>query len=130
MRLKQNLALTQINALDILNAVDMYQFNWIADNSFVPLGIMAQQLQSAAPQLVESDDNGVLQIKMTDLIYYLVKAVQELSTGNYTKAAFNENDYIKFRHSDLAATGSNSSDYYEYVTPPIELNNTENEESE
>ena len=122
-RLKQSLAPTQISALDIINAVDMYEFNWIKDNAFVPLGIMAQQLQAVAPQLVESDEDGVLQIKTTDLIYYLFKAVQELSVGNYTKVPFNENDYIKFKQTDLAATGSGTSESSEYDSVKIEINN-------
>ena len=133
-RLKDNLAPTQINALDIINSVDMYEFDWINDNIHVPLGIIAQQLQVDAPQLVGTDENGYKYIKTTDMIMYLWKAVQELSTGTYTKAAFNENDYVKVR-PDIAPTGA-SGDYVEnedYINPvmiPINDEDVEEEENE
>ena len=133
-RLKKNLAPTQINALDLVNAVDMYEFKWIQDDKFVPIGIMAQQLQQVAPQLVGTDENGYLYIKTTDMVMYLWKAIQELSTGTYTKAPFNESDYIKVR-PDIAPTGSGGeyeeySDDGEYVFPPIIINGDDDEEEE
>lgn len=128
-RMKKNLAPSQINALEIINALDMYEFNWIKDDSFVPLGLMAQQLQSVAPQLVEEDSDGILQIKMTDIIYYLIKAIQELSVGNYTKAPFNENDYVKFKSTDLAPTGAGQQNNTEETIKPIK-HYQDNEEEE
>ena len=125
-RAKENLAPTPIVALDILNAVDMYEFDWRDSGRHVPLGIMAQQLQSVAPQLVATDQNGVLQIKMTDMIYYLIKAIQELSPGNYTKAAFNESDYRKFDY--YASTGLNT--MTEELPPSVYLYDVEEEEED
>lgn len=115
-RLKENLAATQINALNIINGVDMYEFDWRTDGTSVPIGIIAQQLEQIAPQLVGVDDGGWKYIKTTDMIMYLWKGIQELSAqlnNTYTKAPFNESDYIKPHISDIAATGANA-DYIEY----------------
>lgn len=134
-RLKKNLAPTQINALDLVNAVDMYQFNWVQNEEFVPIGIMAQQLQEVAPQLVGTDENGFLYIKTTDLILYLWKAVQELSTGTYPKAPFNESDYIKVK-PEIVPTGASDryTEYSEdgdYNFPPVIISDDdENDDQE
>lgn len=104
-RLKENLVLSNIDALSILNAVDMYSFDWIESGDHEALGIIAQQLQSVAPDLVGTDAGGYLNIKTTKLVYYLVKAVQQLSSGStWTKAPFNESDYTKI--TPLAPTGA------------------------
>ena len=122
-RLKENLALSNVDALSILNAVDMYSFDWIESGTHENLGIIAQQLQSVAPELIGTDSGGYLNIKETKLIYYLVKAIQQLSSGStWTKAPFNENDYPKI--TPLAPTGGgpgepDNEEIAEFV--PVEL---------
>ena len=130
-RAKENLAPSQINALNVLNAVDMYEYNWIKDDSFVPVGIIAQQLQSADPYLVKNSSNGQLSINATGLVNYLVKAVQELSAeintikksvglkpAEYTKKAFNEKDYKKY---DYVAPVKGTNTFTEDFPPPLKL---------
>ena len=65
---------------------------------------------------------------MTDIIYYLIKAIQELSSGNYTKAPFNENDYVKFKSTDLAPTGADQQNNTEEPITPIRLYQNNEEE--
>ena len=77
-RLKTNIQPTKVKALDIINALELKQFDWIQSGEFEPVGIISQQLREVAPELVEEID-GQLSIKTTKFIYYLLKAIQELS---------------------------------------------------
>lgn len=78
-RLKTNIKHTKINGLKVINGIDLKEYDWIQNGKHEPIGIIAQQLQEVAPELVEEKD-GKLSIKATKLVYYLAKAVQELST--------------------------------------------------
>lgn len=90
-RLKTNIQPTKINALDFINALELKQFEWIESGEFEPVGVIAQQLQEIAPELVEEVD-GKLSIKTTKFIFYLLKAVQELSdkSGKSTKSKWQD----------------------------------------
>lgn len=77
-RMKKNIQDCSINALELLNNIELKEFDWVQSNEHEPIGIIAQQLEEFAPQLVEEKD-GHLNIKTTKLIYYLIKAIQELS---------------------------------------------------
>ena len=87
-RLKTNVKPTKINALEILNNIEMVEFNWKKDNKFEKIGAIAQQVQSVDEDLVvhDMDDkqtyNDYLRINYYDTIPYLIKAVQELSQQN------------------------------------------------
>lgn len=87
-RLKTNIKPTKINALDILNNIEMVEFNWKKDGKFEKIGAIAQQVQSVEESLVvhDMDDkqtyNDYLRIKYYDTIPYLIKAIQELSEEN------------------------------------------------
>ena len=87
-RLKTNIKPTKVNALDILNRIEMVEFNWKKDNKFEKIGAIAQQVQSVDESFVvhDMDDkqtyNDYLRIKYYDTIPYLIKAVQELSEEN------------------------------------------------
>ena len=79
-RLKTNIQDTQVNALDIINRIEMKEFDWIENNKHEDIGIIAQQLQEIMPDLVyENTENGTLSIKINKFVPYLIKAVQELS---------------------------------------------------
>ena len=87
-RLKFNVKPTKVKALDMLNNIEMVEFNWIKDNKFEKIGAIAQQVQSVEESLVvhDMDDkqtyNDYLRINYYDTIPYLIKAVQELSEQN------------------------------------------------
>lgn len=87
-RLKTNIKPTKVNALDILNRIEMVEFNWKKDNKFEKIGAIAQQVQSVEESFIvhDMDDkqtyNDYLRIKYYDTIPYLIKAIQELSTEN------------------------------------------------
>ena len=87
-RLKTNVKPTKVKAVDLLNKIEIVEFNWKKDNKFEKIGAIAQQVQSVDKDLVvhDMDDkqtyNDYLRINYYDTIPYLIKAVQELSEEN------------------------------------------------
>lgn len=87
-RLKTNVKPTKVKAVDLLNKIEIVEFNWKKDNKFEKIGAIAQQVQSVEEGLVvyDMDDkqtyNDYLRINYYDTIPYLIKAVQELSEEN------------------------------------------------
>ena len=140
-RIKQNIAPTQINGLEVLNSIDMKEFEWCGTGDYVPIGIIAQQLEVEAPELVETDNvAGLKSIKTSNLIYYAIKAIQELSSQieqlqagtyagtTYTKAALDLTKEAQWAHH-YAGDPVGASGDSEIVSQPVSLP-TENQESE
>lgn len=79
-RFKTNIVDTSINAIELLNQIDLKEFDWIESGEHTSIGIIAQQLQEVMPELVYSNPNdGRLSIKSDRFIPYLIKAIQELA---------------------------------------------------
>ena len=87
-RFKTNIRPTKVKAVDLLNKIEMVEFNWKKDNKFEKIGAIAQQVQSVEESLVVKDmdskqtQSDYLRISYYDTIPYLIKAVQELSQQN------------------------------------------------
>ena len=87
-RFKTNIKPTKVKAVDLLNKIEMVEFNWKKDNKFEKIGAIAQQVQSVEESLVVKDMDSkqslcdYLRISYYDAIPYLIKAVQELSEEN------------------------------------------------
>ena len=87
-RFKTNIKPTKVKAVDLLNKIEMVEFNWKKDNKFEKIGAIAQQVQSVEQSLVVKDmdskqsHSDYLRISYYDAIPYLIKAVQELSEEN------------------------------------------------
>lgn len=78
-RMKKNIEPTEVDGLMVLNSFDLKKFDWVQDGIHEDIGIIAQQLQLVAPDLVSEAPDGHLSIKTTKFIFYLIKAVQQLS---------------------------------------------------
>lgn len=80
-RLKTNIEVVDIDALDVLNSIQLYSFDWIESGKHEQLGFIAQQLEAEASKdfVHINEETGVYQVEQFKLIPYLVKAVQELS---------------------------------------------------
>ena len=79
-RLKTNIESTNINALDLINQIEMKSFDWIENNEHEDIGFIAQQLQEIIPDLVYEDSTTTkLSIKTNKFIPYIIKAIQEIS---------------------------------------------------
>lgn len=78
-RLKSNIRPTQIQGLEVINSIDLKEFDWIQTGEHQYIGIIAQQLMNKAPELIQEDsNNGRLMLKTDKLVYYCIKAIQEL----------------------------------------------------
>jgi hypothetical protein len=78
-RLKTNIQDTQVSAIDLINQIEMKEFDWIEDGTHEDIGIIAQQLQTIMPSLVSEGETGRLSVKFIKLIPYLIKSIQELT---------------------------------------------------
>lgn len=114
-RMKKNIENTRVNALEILNAFDLKSFDWVQTGEHEEMGIIAQQLQQIAPELVD-DTKGYLQIKTTKFIYYLIKAIQELSdSSKYKKVEWVDPYTLLEKKAFCAALDAQIADDYEEV---------------
>lgn len=79
-RLKENIEESQEPALEIINNIQTYSFDWIETGKHENIDFIAQQLNTVTPELVEIDEEtDVYSINKAGLIPYLVKALQELT---------------------------------------------------
>ena len=87
-RLKRNIKPVEVNALPLINSIEIKSFDWIPgqrDYTHQPIGMIADQIEKLDSRLVIGggyDPDGTPNYKVIDdhyLICYLTKAVQELS---------------------------------------------------
>ena len=82
-RVKDNIAPVDAqDCVDFINAIDVKTFNY-KDNETPCIGVIAQQIEKLSPELakrlVTKDENGMLGVKTSDLVFPLIVAVQALS---------------------------------------------------
>lgn len=77
-KLKTNIKPTDVSAVDLINQLDLMQYDWKSDGSHERIGLIAQELREVLPELTTEYDDA-LRIKYIDFIPYLLKAIQELS---------------------------------------------------
>ena len=91
-RLKKNIVETKENALDVINKIQHYSFDWKDEtHASIKLGYVAQQLEEIEEMFVlkvdqthiaednECEFEYTLQVDETHIIPYITKAIQELS---------------------------------------------------
>lgn len=80
-RLKNNIEESEEPALEIINDIQTFSYDWIETGKHEDIDFIAQQIDIAVPGLVHIDEEtGVYSINKAGLIPYLVKAVQELTS--------------------------------------------------
>ena len=82
-KLKTNVDDTPINALQILDKINLYSFDFIDEKygHHKDIGFIAQELKEQIPEavvLVPDEDNGTYCVDNLKIVPYLVKAVKEL----------------------------------------------------
>lgn len=120
-RMKKDIRPTKINALQLLNAIDLKEFRWVQDDGFEPIGIIAQQLQKVAPELVSEESDGHLSIKTTKFIFYVIKAIQELSGDGYEKVTWDDPFTLLEKKVFCAKLNQESATFEEKVIEPIKI---------
>lgn len=87
-RLKENIKSTTLSGLDLINKIDMYEFDWKDDKRHQKLGFVADYLEKLDPNLSiggGEDEEGKPDYKSVNTFYlqgYEVRAIQELSSEN------------------------------------------------
>ncbi len=82
-RMKKNIQNCSINALELLNSIELKEFDWIETGQHEEIGVIAQQLEEVIPELTVIDEKtGKFSIKTTKFIMYILKAIQELSANS------------------------------------------------
>lgn len=76
-RLKENITSIESSLLKV-NALRPVEFDFIQSKEH-KIGFIAQEVEQVFPQLIVSDDGEYLKIKESQLVPYLVKAIQELT---------------------------------------------------
>ena len=85
-RLKENVEDCQIEALPIVNAIKIRQFDWIWDGSHQKIGVIADELEKIDSRLTIGggyEDDGEMNVKSVNSFYlqgYVIKAIQELTS--------------------------------------------------
>ena len=77
-KLKTNIRPTDVSAVDLINRLNLMQYDWKSNGSHEQIGLIAQELREVLPELTTEYDDA-LRIKYIDFIPYLLKAIQELS---------------------------------------------------
>ncbi len=83
-RLKENIADTDVEALPIIEQMRIRQFDWQGKGTHQKIGFVADELEEIDPRLSIGggyDEDGCMDVKCVDTFYllgYLTKAVQEL----------------------------------------------------
>ena len=81
-RLKENITSATINALDIINKLDMVKFDFIKDKKHEEVGLIAQEVEQVIPQAISrnpENEDDFLHIDYTAFVPYIIKAIQELN---------------------------------------------------
>ncbi len=104
-RLKKNIQPLK-NSLAKLNAVSGVNYQWnslrAADTTELQVGVIAQEVQTMFPELVNEGADGYLSVEYMGLIPYLIEAVKELKSENEVlKAELNELRVEEQRYKDL-----------------------------
>jgi hypothetical protein len=67
-----------VNGLDIINQIEPVEYNW-KENGAHSSGVIAQQLETVLPFLVDTNDKNEKSVNYSGIIAYLIDAVQQLS---------------------------------------------------
>lgn len=89
-RVKKNIQNCSINALSVLNKIQLKEFDKLDTNQHWPIGFIADEVENLDPLLLKPKDEGAPvsmeeQLKEINVFYlqgYLIKGIQELSQEN------------------------------------------------
>ena len=81
-RLKEKILPTKIKAMDIINKLDMVEFDFIENHKHEEVGLIAQEVEKIIPQAISrnpDNEDDFLHIDYNTFVPYLIKAIQELN---------------------------------------------------
>ena len=79
-RLKTNITDSDVRSIDVLNNIEIKSFDWISSKEHISAGLIAQQLELALPEVVNTGGavGDLKSVNYSGLIPYLIKGLQEL----------------------------------------------------
>lgn len=81
-RLKKDIRKIE-NPLDKIQQINGVTFNWKdSENQNREMGVIAQDVQKVAPELVEEDAEGYLSVSYSNMMGLLIEAIKELKKEN------------------------------------------------
>lgn len=122
--MKQNIEETAVNGLDVVNGIDLKSFDWVQSGEHETIGIIAQQLLEVAPELIEHCSDGHLQLKSDKLVYYCIKAIQELCASlkmGYQIPAWSDPFTLLEKKTFCAKLNTGNTTDQPYVKPKIQI---------
>jgi hypothetical protein len=66
------------NALNTINQLNGYTFNWKSDGE-VGIGVIAQEVEEILPDIVKTNEDNVKSVSYVSIIPVLIEAIKELS---------------------------------------------------
>ena len=75
MRLKENIEPLH-NGIETIKAINPVAFTW-KNGSGAAYGVIAQEIENVIPAIVNENDEGIKSVSYTQIIAFLIKAVQE-----------------------------------------------------
>ena len=76
----KNVTGTYTTALADIAEIEPVKFTWKSDTENKPqVGVLAQSVQKVVPEAVNTDDEGILSVRYTDMIPLLIASIQELN---------------------------------------------------
>ena len=80
-RLKKNIKLSKDNALNKINKIKIYEFDFKQNNKHVKNGVIAQELEQIDESLIikNNDKKGLYQVDDLNLLTLAIKSIQELN---------------------------------------------------
>ena len=76
-RLKENFGEPMSGCMDLLKKIPIKSYDWKRTHKHMRAGIVAQDLQKVAPELVDKDSDGYLGITYGAMVPYLIQALKE-----------------------------------------------------
>lgn len=77
-RLKENILTPEVNPMELLSQVELFQYDWRDSKEHVEIGMIAQQVMEIMPKIVKQGKDGLYSMNYTGLIPYIIGAIQYL----------------------------------------------------
>lgn len=77
-RLKKNIASPNVNPMEILSKLELFQYDWRENDIHEDMGLIAQQVLDVLPSAVKLKENGIYGLKYMAFIPYIIGAIQYL----------------------------------------------------
>lgn len=116
-RLKENILTPEVNPMELLSQVELFQYDWRDSKEHVEIGMIAQQVMEIMPKIVKQGKDGLYSMNYTGLIPYIIGAIQYLYKMINPVQTFSTNSsYVPKEY-----TKEEIEDALSKAAPPVEI---------